>query len=138
MKIILLLAVLFSSATHAYTFWTAQNPWEVCHFKGGLRMKMMVNSGADIFEFHRFDRDFVSCREEEGRVVLDMNLYHKSANNMEAGMMIVKRLRLPLGFCEKKPDVIRFNFSVDPSIVKNGKFSGPRTLEVNAKCSESF
>lgn len=138
MKTLIISLFLTLSSAHAYTSWTAMNPWEVCKNKGGIKLQLMVNSGAGFMEFHRFDKDFVSCREENGKMILDMNLYHKSANNMEAGMMMSKRLRLPLGFCDKRPEVIRFNYHADPAIVKNGKFSGPRTVDVKPACSKEF
>ena len=98
----------------------------------------MVNSGADFFESHRIERNFVSCEEIDGKVVLAMNLYHKSANNMEAGMMLKRKLWLPLGLCSRRPDVIKFNEFPDPEILKNGKFSGPRTLEVQNHCKDLY
>lgn len=134
MKALLISLLLTLSTAHAYTFWTATEPWEVCKAKGGIKLQLMVNSGAGFLELHRFDRDFVSCREENGKMILDMNLYHKSANNMEAGMMMTKRLRLPPFFCDRKPEVIRFNYHADTEILKNGKFSGPRTLVVQNQC----
>ena len=64
-----------------------------------------------------------------------MNLYHKSKNNMEAGMDLKRDLGLPEEFCERTPDVVRFNYAANPEVVSHGKFSGLRTLEVKAGCT---
>jgi hypothetical protein len=130
----LLISTITSTSVHAYTRWTAINPWEVCHERGGLKILTMVNTGAGFLEFHRFDREFVSCEEVNGQMVLQMNLYHKSANDMEAGFVIKRKLFLPHGFCSRKPDVVRFNDHPNEEIVANGKFSGPKTLAVQDRC----
>ncbi len=129
--------ILNFNQSSAYTFWTAMNPWQVCKKNKIIKMNMMVNTGAGgVLEMHRLDREFISCQEVDGKIVLEMSLYHKSNNDMEAGYNIRRGLHLPLGFCSKTPDIIKFNYQTDPEITRNGKFRGPRTLYVDKKCSK--
>jgi hypothetical protein len=107
---------LFSMTSFGYTTWKKINPHEVCSTKIGLKFMAMVNTGGG-FENHRFDREFISCEEKDGKVILKMNLFHKSNNNMEAAMYLKRRLKLPLSFCQKKPDLIEFNEKRTLSII---------------------
>ncbi len=138
LTVALLMSTIGSSSVHAYTRWTVINPRDVCHERGGLKIQTMVNTGAGFLEFHRFDREFVSCEEVNGQIVLSMNLYHKSANDMEAGFVVKRKLFLPVGFCSRKPDVVRFNDHPNEEIVANGKFRGPKTLTVQDQCRNNM
>jgi hypothetical protein len=123
----------------AYTKWVAINPQEVCIEKGRLKFLVMVNTGAGgLFEGHRFDRDFVRCEEIDGKIILEMSLYHRSRNDMEAGTMMKRGLMIPAYLCDRRPEMIRFNFEASEENLQNGKFRGPRQLLVKEKCSKEF
>lgn len=136
-NLLALLLLLLATKAMAYTRWTVINPSEVCFENEKLVMKTMVNTAAG-FELHYFDREFMDCQVIDGKIVLDMNLYHRSGNNMEAGMIVKRKLNLPRRFCEGSPDLIRFNTNPDEVVRRNGKFRGPRELKVKSKCSNKY
>lgn len=124
-QLFILISIFVSLQSMAYTKWVAINPQEVCIEKGRLKFLVMVNTGAGgLFEGHRFDRDFVRCEEIDGKIILEMSLYHRSRNDME--------------LCDRRPEMIRFNFEASEEILQNGKFRGPRQLLVKEKCSKEF
>ncbi len=57
---------------------------------------------------------------------------------MEAGMVMKRGLKIPSYLCDRRPDMIRFNFEASEDILQNGKFRGPRQLLVKEKCSKEF
>ena len=125
MKQLLILSTLFLSLqSMAYTKWVAINPHEVCEEKGRIKFQVTVNTGyGSLLEGHLFDRDFIRCEEVDGKMVLKMSLYHKSNNDMEAGMLIKRGLRIPFYMCDRRPEVIRFNYEANDNTLQNGKFS---------------
>ena len=134
--LLILLSLFVSLESMAYTKWVAINPQEVCIEHGRLKFLVMVNTGAGgFFEGHHFDRDFFRCEKIDGKNVLEMSLYHRSRNNMEAGMLMKRDLKIPAFLCDRRPEVIRFNYEANDHILQNGKFRGPRQLIVKEKCS---
>ncbi len=136
----LISALNFSSAqsAYAYPYWVVIAPFEVCGSDGVYQFQTMVNTGAGFMEFHRFRREFISCSIEDGKVIVDMNLYHRSNNSIEAGMVLKRGIALPEELCgDLQPQFIRFNSNPNPKVLANGKSRGQlRMLEIKTQCSK--
>ncbi len=105
---VMTLIFLLSAHANASSFWNRVNPREVCWKNQSLRFTAEVGGESGP---HTYSREFVSCEEVQGKIVLKMNLKVKNRNGLQSSMLEQRRMKIPHLFCPGYPDQVEFNQS---------------------------